>query len=130
MAMGTKTGEQETLFVTHQDLKMVCGHPFYDALDGLLDDAKFDRHVEELCQAFYARKYGRPSLAPGVYFRCLLVGYFEGIDSERGIAWRTDLAGVDLGSREHILLYDTDSRERGRVRNVPSHAIRPTASPE
>ena len=33
--------------------------------------------------------YGRPSMAPGVYFRCLLIGYFEGLDSERGIAWRT-----------------------------------------
>ncbi len=88
MAMGTKTDEQELLFVTHQDLKMVAGHPFYEALEGVLRDANFDRHVEELCQAFYATKQGRPSLAPGVYFRCLLVGYFEGIDSERGIAWR------------------------------------------
>lgn len=99
MAMGTKTDEQEMLFVTHQDLKMVTGHPFYEALDGLLRDAKFDRHVEELCQAFYATKYGRPSLAPGVYFRCLLVGFFEGIDSERGIAWRV----ADSLSLRHFL---------------------------
>ena len=99
MAMGTKTDEQETLFVTYQDRKMVAGHPFYEALDGLLRESKFDRHVEGLCQGFYARKYGRPSLAPGVYFRCLLVGYFEGIDSERGIAWRT----ADSLSLRHFL---------------------------
>ena len=89
MSMGKKTGEQETMFVTHQELRMATGHPFYEALEGLLREANFDRYVEELCQAFYAVKTGRPSLAPGVYFRCLLVGFFEGIDSERGIAWRT-----------------------------------------
>ncbi len=99
MAMGRRTDEQDNLFVTHQDLKMVAGHPFYAALDGLLRAAKFDRHVEGLCQAFYAEKRGRPSLAPGIYFRCLLVGFFEGIDSERGNAWRV----ADSLSLRHFL---------------------------
>ena len=99
MAMGTGTDDQDTLFVTYQDLKMVAGHPFYEALDRLLRTAGFDRHVEGLCRAFYAEKRGRPSLAPGVYFRCLLVGFFEGIDSERGIAWRM----ADSLSLRHFL---------------------------
>ena len=99
MAMGSRTDEQATLFVTHKDLKMVAGHPFYDALNGVLRAAKFDRHVEGLCRAFYAEKQGRPSLAPGIYFRCLLVGFFEGIDSERGIAWRM----ADSLSLRHFL---------------------------
>ena len=63
-------------------------HPFYDRLNRILDDAGFDAHVEALCAQFYAPTMGRPSLAPGRYFRLLLVGYFEGLDSERAIAWR------------------------------------------
>lgn len=63
-------------------------HPFYERLNRLLDKRGFDIFAEEACRCFYA-KVGRPGLAPGVYFRALLVGYFEGIDSERGIAWRT-----------------------------------------
>lgn len=64
------------------------GHPFYDALNRLLREHDFEAFVEEQCSRFYAHVMGRPSLAPGTYFRLLLVGYFEGIDSERGIAWR------------------------------------------
>lgn len=64
------------------------GHPFYDALNRLLREHDFEAFVEEQCSRFYAHFMGRPSLAPGTYFRLLLVGYFEGIDSERGIAWR------------------------------------------
>jgi transposase len=86
MAMGKSGDDQETLFVTHQNLKS-AGHPFYDALNRVLRKEGFDKHVEALCEKFYA-KDGRPSIPPGVYFRCLLIGYFEGIDSERGIAWR------------------------------------------
>jgi len=86
--MGTKDGEQDSLFITHQDLRAVAGHPFYEVLERILREAKFDAHVEALCSKFYAEKNGRPSLPPGVYFRCLLIGFFEGIDSERGIAWR------------------------------------------
>ena len=65
-----------------------AGHPFYERLNRLLDKRGFDEFAESACESFYA-KTGRPGLAPGVYFRALLVGYFEGIDSERGIAWRT-----------------------------------------
>jgi transposase len=86
MAMGTNEGDQDDLFITHLDVR-TAGHPFYEALDGVLRKRGFDRFVEGLCEKFYAER-GRPSVAPGVYFRCLLVGYFEGIDSERGIAWR------------------------------------------
>lgn len=88
MSMGKKTDKQSELFVPHTALKASAGHPFYRALDGILRQHGFDAFVEELCQPYYAPKQGRPSLAPGVYFRCLLVGFFEGIDSERGIAWR------------------------------------------
>src|SRR5690606_35939985 len=72
----------------HTALKTSAGHPFYRALEGILRRHEFDAFVEGLCQPYYSRKNGRPSIAPGVYFRCLLIGYFEGIDSERGIAWR------------------------------------------
>ena len=65
------------------------GHPFYQRLNRMLDEHAFDEFVEAQCAPFYATKLGRPSLTPGMYFRLLLIGYFEGIDSERGIAWRT-----------------------------------------
>src|SRR5208337_2614172 len=88
MAMGTRQSEQESLWVAMAKLPKSPGHPFYTRLNALLDAAGFDRFVEGLCGKFYAPVMGRPSLAPGRYFRLLLVGYFEGIDSERGIAWR------------------------------------------
>jgi transposase len=85
--MGKREGEQEDLFVTHQQLRSQS-HPFYRAVNRVLADQGFDRYVERLCSRFYAKKMGRPGLAPGIYFRSLLLGFFEGIDSERGIAWR------------------------------------------
>lgn len=85
--MGKREGEQEDLFVTHQQLRSQS-HPFYRAVNRILADEGFDRYVERLCSKFYAKKMGRPGVAPGVYFRTLLLGFFEGIDSERGIAWR------------------------------------------
>src|SRR5882724_10903246 len=88
MAMGTRDGEQSPLWVVTSDLPKSPGHPFYTRLNALLDTHGFDRFVEQLCQRFYPSVMGRPSLAPGRYFRLLLLGYFEGIDSERGIAWR------------------------------------------
>jgi hypothetical protein len=66
----------------------VAGHVVYDKLNGLLREAGFDWHVEAVCEPYYAKGKGRPSVPPGVYFRMLLVGYFEGINSQRGIAWR------------------------------------------
>jgi hypothetical protein len=64
------------------------GHPFYERVNGVLGEAGFDRFVEDLCRPHYAAVQGRPSIPPGTYFRMLMVGYFEGIDSQRGIAWR------------------------------------------
>mgnify|MGYP000375871754 CR=1 FL=1 len=95
MAMGTREDEQSSLWIATSDLPTSPGHPFYTRLNALLDAADFDRFVERQCREFYAPVMGRPSLAPGRYFRLLLVGYFEGIDSERGIAWRaTDSLAV------------------------------------
>ena len=89
MAMGQRKRErQATFWVPAGELPQTPGHPFYERLNKILDGQEFDRFVEERCRKFYADKMGRPSLPPAVYFRMLLVGYFEGIDSERGIAWR------------------------------------------
>ena len=90
MAMGTRKQreKQEEIWIAHQELASAPGHPFYQRLNELLEAAKFDEFVEGRCAKFYAPKYGRPSLTPGIYFRSLLIGYFEGIDGERGIAWR------------------------------------------
>lgn len=91
MALGRrKTERQGALFITADDLPKSGGHPFYRRLNGLLKDAGFDRFVEELCRPYYEPEgtRGRPGLPPGVYFRMLLIGYFEGIESQRGIAWR------------------------------------------
>jgi transposase len=95
MAMGIRDGEQSPLWVVTADLPKSPGHPFYARLNALLEANDFDRFVEKQCQRFYAAVMGRPSLTPGRYFRLLLLGYFEGIDSERGIAWRaTDSLAV------------------------------------
>jgi transposase len=91
MAMGRrKRDRQEPLFITAQDLPRSAGHPFYRALNGLLTGADFDRWIETRCVRYYEQeeRRGQPSIPPGIYFRMLLVGYFEGIDSQRGIAWR------------------------------------------
>jgi transposase len=89
MAMGRrKTHAQQPLFVAAADLPRGASHPFYAKLNEVLAGWRFDAFVEERCARFYADRMGRPSLAPGRYFRLLLLGYFEGIDSERGIAWR------------------------------------------
>ena len=76
------------MWVATQDLPRSAAHPFYRRLNRVLDEAQFDTFVEGACATFYAEVMGRPSLAPGRYFRLLLLGYFEGLDSERAIAWR------------------------------------------
>ena len=89
MALGKRTRQsQEPLFISTAELRTPPGHPYYQTVNALLDAHGFDDWVEEACGPYYAATMGRPGLAPGVYFRCLLIGYFEGIDSERGIAWR------------------------------------------
>ncbi len=89
MSMGRKAREQqEALFVPADRIDAAPGHAFYDRLSALLTKHGFDDFVEEQCRPFYAERMGRPSIPPGVYFRMLMIGYFEGLDSERGIAWR------------------------------------------
>lgn len=89
MALGKRKPVQQPLFVSTTDLN-VRAHPFYEAVNKVLEAHHFDTFAEGVCAKFYddGERGGRPGLAPGVYFRCLLVGYFEGIDSERGIDWR------------------------------------------
>jgi len=92
MAMGRRKQRerQQELWIATSDVVRTPGNAFYDRLNGILDEHEFDRRVEHVCRKFYKKsQYGRPSIAPGVYFRTLLIGYFEGLDSERGIAWRT-----------------------------------------
>ena len=87
--MGTRKQRQrqEELWY-RRDLAEAPGHPFYRRLNEVLDQASFDEFCEARCRKFYHEKLGRPSLAPGMYFRVMLIGFFEGIESERGIAWR------------------------------------------
>ena len=89
MAMGRRDREaQGELWIAAAELPRGGSHPFYDRVNEILDREGFDRFVEDRCRKYYAKQLGRPSLAPAVYFRSLMIGYFEGIDSERGIAWR------------------------------------------
>lgn len=106
MAMGTRDDEQPPLWIATSDLPTAPGHPFYARLNAVLAAAGVDRFVEAECRRFYAAVMGRPGLAPGRYFRLLLVGYFEGLGSERGIAWR---AADSLAIRRflHLGLEDT-----------------------
>jgi len=87
MALGKRTAKQTELFVPVAQLPKSPAHPFYSKLNGLLAESAFDPFVEELCEPYY-KEGGRPSIPPGTYFRMLFIGYFEGIDSQRGIAWR------------------------------------------
>ena len=104
MAMGKKRkrNRQASMWVATADLPQSAGHPFYERLNQVLDDAGFDAFVEDQCARFYADGVGRPSLAPGRYFRLLLLGYFEGLDSERAIAWR---AADSLSIRHFLVLH-------------------------
>src|SRR6266496_215131 len=125
MAMGKRKSEQAPIWIPTTDLPVSPGHPFYVRLNAILDKAGFDRFAEAQCQAFYAPVMGRPGLPPGRYFRLLLLGYFEGLDSERGIAWRAadSLAirtfvglGLDAAAPDH----STISRTR-RLIDVETH---------
>lgn len=88
MALGKHREEQQEMWVATTSLPKSVGHVFYRKLNRLLAEADFDRTVEKMCEPYYHAHLGRPSIPPGVYFRMLLVGYFEGIGSQRGIAWR------------------------------------------
>jgi len=88
MALGKRKDEQQEMWVATTSLPKSQGHVFYRKLNEVFAEAGFDRMAEELCRSHYHSRIGRPSIPPGVYFRMLLVGYFEGIGSQRGIAWR------------------------------------------
>ena len=127
MAMGTRKHRQrqEQLWITHAELATGPGHPFYTRLNELLDQEGFDKFAEVECAQFYAEKNGRPSLTPGTYFRMMLIGYFEGNDSERGIAWRVaDSLGLRqflrIGLDEDTPDHSTISRTR-RLMDVETH---------
>jgi transposase len=125
MSMGTRDTDQSPLWIAASDLPASPGHPFYARLNAILDAHGFDRFVEDQCRQFYAAVMGRPSLPPGQYFRLMLVGYFEGIDAERGIAWR---AADSLAVRSFVRLalheaapdHSTISRTR-RLIDVETH---------
>src|ERR1700736_5164030 len=127
MAMGRRARQQrqEPIWIPHTELPQTAAHPFYEKLNQVLEERGFDDFVEQSCASFYAEKMGRPSLAPGRYFRLLLVGYFEGIDSERGIAWRAaDSLGLrsflGVGLNEMPPDHSTISRTR-RLIDVETH---------
>src|SRR5262249_36257340 len=128
MAMGTRKSEQTPMWVATSELPVSPGHPFYARLTAILDEQGFDRFAAAECQEFYAPVMGRPGLPPGRYFRLLLVGYFEGLDSERGIAWR---AADSLAVREFVGLgldraapdHSTISRTRRVIVRQLSHSF-------
>src|SRR3954468_18617390 len=111
MALGRQGDRQSELLVTWAEMPRSPGHVFYDRLQAELLSAGFDGFVEGECAPYYAARRGRPSLPPGRYFRMLLVGYFEGIDSERGLEWR---CADSLSPREFLRL--------GTTEPVPDHS--------
>ena len=128
MAMGRSAKQRQSqpdFWIAHTELPRTAGHPFYERLNQLLEERGFDEFVESQCERFYAETMGRPSLTPGRYFRLLLIGYFEGLDGERGIAWR---AADSLALRRFLELelneqppdHSTISRTR-RLIDVETH---------
>lgn len=111
MAMRREDGVQDDLVATWAEIPRSPGHAFYDRLQALLKEAGFDVFVEDICKPYYAARIGAPSLPPGRYFRLHMVGYFEGIDSERGIVWR---CSDSLSLREFLRLANRDK--------VPDHS--------
>jgi len=115
--MGTrKQRERQEELWYRSELPEAPGHPFYKRLNEVLDRDGFDRFCEGRCREFYHEKLGRPSLAPGLYFRLMMIGFFEGIDSERGIAWRVadsltlrQFLGIGLDERtpDHVTISRT-----------------------
>ena len=121
MALGRrKLDRQRDFWVSEKDLPKSSGHAFYRKLDDLLREAGFDQHVESLCEEYYHDTIGRPGIPPGTYFRMLMVGYFEGIGSQRGIAWRCSnslsLRGyLGVGLTENTPDHSSMTRVRDRL---------------
>jgi transposase len=125
MVMGKRKRRQQEMWLATNDLPKSPGHPFYQRLNGVLEEAGFDRFAEKSCESFYAKQLGRPGLLPGRYFRLLLLGYFEGLDSERGMAWRAaDSLAIrsflGLGMEERGPDHSTISRTR-RLIDMETH---------
>ncbi len=125
MGKRRRGARQKTMWVASTDLPQSAGHLLYERLNRVLDDAGFDAFVEAQCATFYVDGVGRPRLAPGCYFRLLLLGYFEGLDSERAIAWRAaDSLSIrpflDLELHEAPPDHSTLSRTR-RLIDVETH---------
>lgn len=125
MALGRRKQKQTSFWVETSQLQARGRHPFYSRLNEILERAKFDSYAERICRKYYAATMGRPSIAPGVYFRCFLMGYFEGIDSERGIAYRVsdslslrEFLGLSLA--EQTPDHSTLSKTR-RLMNLGTH---------
>lgn len=129
MAMGKRVrSKQESLFIPTASLARSSSHNFYERLNELLAADGFDDFVEALCLPFYVDGKGRPSIPPGTYFRMLLAGYFEGLDSERGIDWRVSdsmalrpFLGYDLTDRTPD--HSTLSRIRQRLPVEVHHEV-------
>jgi transposase len=120
MAMRRETGVQGDLVVTWAEMPRSPGHAFYDRLQTLLKEAEFDTFVEDICKPYYAPRMGAPSLPPGRYFRMHMIGYFEGIDSERGIVWRCSDSYslrdfLQLGTRDKVGDHSWLSKTRSRL---------------
>jgi transposase len=111
MTLGRQGERQTELMIGWAELPRSPGHVFYDRLQAVLLEAGFDGFAEAQGAPYYARKRGRPSLPPGRYFRMHLIGYFEGIDSERGLEWR---CADSLSLREFLRL--------GTTEPVPDHS--------
>ncbi len=97
MSLGRRKEQQKSMWLSYDQLPQSQEHVFYVRLQKLLRQEGFDAFLEKLYVPFYAEKLGRRSIPPGRYFRMLLTGYFEGIDSERGICWRCSRFLVPAG---------------------------------
>src|ERR1700694_3979254 len=124
MAMRREAGAQDDLVATWAEIPRSPGHAFYNRLQTLLKEAGFDVFVEDVCKPYYAARMGASSLPPGRYFRLHMVGYFEGIDSERGIVWR---CSDSLSLRDFLRLFDPGKglahSSRSRTRSRLPHEV-------
>ena len=126
MALGRRTKTQQSLFLTQDEIAKAPAHPFYSRLEAIFRQYEFDLFCEQLCRPFYAEVMGRPGLPPGIYFRLLMLGYFERIPSERQIAWRVADSlslrqfigyGMDQGTPDHSTISKTRRRLPLHVHN-------------
>lgn len=128
MAMGKRKPRQQPLWVATSEIATTSAHPFYQQLNKILDRCRFDHYAEHICRRYYAGNVGRPGLAPGVYFRSLMIGYFEGIGSERGIAWRVQDSlslrnFLGIGLTEKTPDHSTISRTRRLIAEETHRAL-------